>query len=61
MLAEPPPTERQSSTFDAELKLVIAENHDLDLDKGYRDSDLEEDEQVEDHAKAIEVMTGPLA
>lgn len=54
---------RLLSAFDAELKLVIAGNHDLELDKEFWESylDLEDGDEIEDHAKAIEVMTGPLA
>lgn len=48
-------------SFDAELKLVIAGNHDLDLDKDYWKTHLEEDDEEEDHSRAVDVMTGPLA
>jgi predicted phosphodiesterase len=48
---------RMLGSIDAELKLVIAGNHDLDLDTPK--DDIPEDH--EDHAKAVELMTGPLA
>lgn len=47
--------------IDAELKLVIAGNHDLDLDKRYWNSHLYEDDEPEDHFRAIKVMKGRLA
>ncbi len=47
--------------FDAELKLVIGGNHDLDLDKQYWDTHLDEDDEPEDHSRALAVMRGPLA
>ncbi|KAJ8064024.1 hypothetical protein OCU04_007865 [Sclerotinia nivalis] len=50
------------SSFDAELKLVIAGNHDLELDEGWCKAHLDEDEDyLEDHARAMEVMKGQLA
>lgn len=52
---------RMLGAIDAELKLVIAGNHDLDLDESYRNTHLDEDDEPEDHAHAIEIMTGPLA
>ncbi|KAL5329396.1 hypothetical protein ACEPPN_002908 [Leptodophora sp. 'Broadleaf-Isolate-01'] len=51
-------------SIDAELKLVIAGNHDLDLDGKHWESKLCSDDDEEDHAqhgKAVEIMTGPLA
>ncbi|TGO43614.1 hypothetical protein BOTNAR_1716g00010 [Botryotinia narcissicola] len=49
------------SNFDAELKLVIAGNHDLELDKEWCKAHLEEDEDYLDgHARAMEVMKGAL-
>lgn len=54
------------SQIDAELKLVIAGNHDLSLDKPYWDAkycsldDADEGDLVE-HDKATVVMKGPLA
>ncbi|KUJ10148.1 Metallo-dependent phosphatase [Mollisia scopiformis] len=47
--------------IDAELKLVIAGNHDLDLDRKYFDSHLDEDDDPEQHNKSVEIMTGALA
>ena len=50
--------------FNAELKLVIAGNHDLELDKAYWTLQQEDEgllEDPEDHDLALEVMTGPLA
>jgi predicted MPP superfamily phosphohydrolase len=48
--------------IDAELKLVIAGNHDLDLDKTYFETHFDKDnDDVDGHMKAVEVMTGPLA
>lgn len=44
--------------FDAELKLVIAGNHDLDLDREYWKCHLEEGDEEEDHCRAVEIMTG---
>jgi hypothetical protein len=47
----------------AELKLVIAGNHDLSLDENYWKS-VEKDEQAEekqDHMEALGIMTGKLA
>ncbi|TGO32076.1 hypothetical protein BHYA_0357g00050 [Botrytis hyacinthi] len=50
------------SNFDAELKLVIAGNHDLELDEGWCKAHLEEDEDyLDDHARTMEVMKGELA
>ena len=50
--------------IEAELKLVIAGNHDLELDKAYWEArrDYEgNSEDPEDHDLAVETMTGPLA
>ncbi|TVY89755.1 Metallophosphoesterase domain-containing protein [Lachnellula willkommii] len=47
----------------AELRLVIAGNHDLSLDADYWKT-VDEDEQEgerEDHAEAVDIMTGKLA
>ncbi|KAF7901568.1 hypothetical protein EAE99_012224 [Botrytis elliptica] len=50
------------SNFEAELKLVITGNHDLELDEGWCKAHLEEDEDyLDDHARAMEVMKGELA
>jgi hypothetical protein len=50
-------------TMDAELKLVIAGNHDLDLDEDYflRNFSEEDGDDPDDHADAVSVMRGPLA
>lgn len=47
--------------FDAELKLVIAGNHDLSLDGEYWKTHLDEDDEPEEHDQAVAIMTGPLA
>lgn len=47
--------------IDAELKLVIAGNHDLDLDQQFWDTHLDEGDEPEDHSRAMDVMTGSLA
>lgn len=49
--------------LDAELKLVIAGNHDLSLDSEYWKTQPEEfqEEEKEDHEEAVEIMTGSLA
>ncbi len=52
---------RLLGAIDAELKLVIAGNHDLDLDKEYWNTYLHEDDEPEDHFRAINIMKGPLA
>ncbi|KAF7931479.1 uncharacterized protein EAE98_004215 [Botrytis deweyae] len=50
------------SNFEAELRLVITGNHDLELDEGWCKAHLEEDEDyLDDHARAMEVMKGELA
>lgn len=51
-------------SIDAELKLIIPGNHDLELDKQYWEAQIDSDgnpEDPEDHLLAIRVMTGPLA
>ncbi|CZT52275.1 related to metallophosphoesterase domain-containing protein 2 [Rhynchosporium secalis] len=51
-------------SIDAELKLVIAGNHDLDLDGDYwarKHSSDDEEEDLAQHEKAVELMTGPMA
>jgi hypothetical protein len=45
----------------AELKLVIAGNHDLDLDREWWRSHPERAENPAQHEEAVEVMNGPLA
>ena len=50
--------------IDAELKLVIPGNHDLELDKAFWAAQRDEDgnaEDPEDHNLAVKSMTGPLA
>ncbi|KAL8834570.1 MAG: hypothetical protein Q9170_003698 [Blastenia crenularia] len=49
------------ASIDAKLKLVIAGNHDLDLDKDFWNTHLDEGDEPEDHDEAIEVMKGTLA
>ncbi|KAI4262717.1 MAG: hypothetical protein L6R35_007373 [Caloplaca aegaea] len=49
------------ASIDAELKLVIAGNHDLDLDKAFWDTHLDEGDDPEDHGEAMAVMKGNLA
>ena len=46
-------------TFDAKLKIIIAGNHDLDLDGGYWTTHLGEGDEEADHEGAEEVMTDP--
>lgn len=51
-------------SIDAELKLVIAGNHDLELDKTYwgaQSNESGQPEDPEDHDLAVTTMTGPLA
>lgn len=55
---------RMLSGIDAELKLVIAGNHDLSLDGPYwytRGCDPADPEDYAEHEKGIEIMKGPLA
>ena len=50
--------------IDAELKLVIPGNHDLELDKTYwaaRHNEESNPEDPDDHDSAVKAMTGPLA
>ena len=51
-------------SLDAEIKLVIAGNHDLELDQQYWEAQRDEDgtpENAADHDLAMQTMTGPLA
>jgi len=48
-------------TIDAELKLVIAGNHDVSLDKTRRVENMSDQEYSEYHASALEIMTGTLS
>ncbi|KAK5126500.1 hypothetical protein LTR08_004765 [Meristemomyces frigidus] len=52
---------RMLEPFDAELKLVIAGNHDISLDGEYWRTHLEDDDEPEEHDQAVAIMTGPLA
>jgi len=47
--------------IDAEMKLVIAGNHDLDPDKPHWNTHLDEGDSPEDHNFAMEAMKGDLA
>lgn len=47
--------------IDAELKLVIAGNHDLTLDPNYWKGHMADGFTEEEHEQALEIMTGPLA
>ncbi|KAL8944293.1 MAG: hypothetical protein Q9211_000651 [Gyalolechia sp. 1 TL-2023] len=48
-------------SIDATLKLVIAGNHDLELDRDYWTAYLDEGDVIEDHDAALEIMKGRLA
>ena len=51
-------------SIDAELKLVIPGNHDLELDKAFCEAQRNKEgkaEDPEDHDLAVKAMTGPLA
>lgn len=48
-------------TIEAELKLVIAGNHDIFLDKTCRVENMSETEYSKYHEAALEIMTGPEA
>lgn len=51
-------------SIDAELKLVIPGNHDLELDKTFWEAQRDDDgtpEDPGDHDLAVEAMTGPFA
>ncbi|RDW67621.1 hypothetical protein BP6252_09017 [Coleophoma cylindrospora] len=48
-------------TIEAELKLVIAGNHDIFLDATPRVENISDKEYAEYHKAALEIMTGPLA
>ncbi|CAF9924103.1 MAG: hypothetical protein ALECFALPRED_002683 [Alectoria fallacina] len=52
------------ASIDAELKLVIPGNHDLELDKPYWEAQCDHNgtpEDLEDYDLAMKAMTGPLA
>jgi Icc-related predicted phosphoesterase len=48
-------------SIDAELKLVIAGNHDMTLDKVRRVENMSDEEYTKYHEQAMEIMTGSLA
>lgn len=51
-------------SIDAELRLIIPGNHDLELDKQYWEAQTDYEgnpEDPEDHHLAVKAMTGPLA
>ncbi|PQE20460.1 hypothetical protein CJF30_00001781 [Rutstroemia sp. NJR-2017a BBW] len=52
---------RMIGTISAELKLVIAGNHDIPLDKTNRVENMTDEEYSKYHASAMEIMTGPMA
>ena len=52
---------RMLSSIDAELKLVIPGNHDLELDRQYWSNHLDEGDTAEDNDKALELWTGETA
>ncbi|KAL2067932.1 hypothetical protein VTL71DRAFT_16030 [Oculimacula yallundae] len=52
---------RMLGTIDAKLKLVIAGNHDISLDKIRRVDNMTDNEYSKYHEEAIEIMTGSLA
>jgi Icc-related predicted phosphoesterase len=52
---------KMMGTIEAELKLIIAGNHDIYLDKTRRVENMSEEEYSKYHEAALEIMTGPLA
>ena len=52
---------RMMGNIDAELKLVIAGNHDLTLDRNYCKGHTADDLSEDGHEEAVKIMTGPLA
>ncbi|APA13055.1 hypothetical protein SS1G_08560 [Sclerotinia sclerotiorum 1980 UF-70] len=52
---------KMMGTITAELKLVIAGNHDISLDKQNRVENMSDDEYLEYHHSALEIMTGQSA
>ncbi|PQE22515.1 hypothetical protein CJF31_00001444 [Rutstroemia sp. NJR-2017a BVV2] len=52
---------RMIGTISAELKLIIAGNHDISLDKTNRVENMTDEEYSNYHASAIEIMTGSMA
>jgi Icc-related predicted phosphoesterase len=49
------------STIEAELKLIIAGNHDISLDAIPRVENMSDEEYAKYHQEALEIMTGPVA
>ncbi|TGO08136.1 hypothetical protein BTUL_0224g00090 [Botrytis tulipae] len=52
---------KMMGTIEAELKLVIAGNHDISLDAQNRVENMSDEEYSEYHHSALEIMTGQLA
>jgi Icc-related predicted phosphoesterase len=52
---------KMMGTIEAELKLVIAGNHDISLDNICRVENMSEEEYSKYHEDALEIMTGSLA
>jgi predicted phosphodiesterase len=52
---------RMMGTIDAELRLVIAGNHDLSLDTVRLIENMDEEQYAGYHKSALEIMNGPLA
>lgn len=52
---------RMLGSIDAELKLVIAGNHDKSLDQEYFKSHLSENDDPDEHEKAMEMWKGQMA
>lgn len=47
--------------IDAELKLIIAGNHDLDLDEKYVEANHNRYDDLKTYTKVVAIMTGHLA
>lgn len=52
---------KMMGTIEAELKLVIAGNHDISLDSVRRVENMTDEEYSRYHQAALDIMTGPLA
>jgi predicted phosphodiesterase len=52
---------KMMGTIEAELRLVIAGNHDVSLDKTRRIENMSEEDYSMYHQAALEIMTGPLS
>ncbi len=52
---------KMMGTIQADLRLVIAGNHDISLDKTCRVENMSEEEYAKHHEAATTIMTGPLA